>query len=785
MSSTQAATSSSEDEVILIDSSPKPPVQKKKLTSLSPDEYNLRFNRGITVADPINQPTELNCSICIAFAIQPVMVYPCEHVFCYMCYHTMVDVRVRAMGAVTLPCPNCRQNIRSVKALLENGRPTNAMGRIYFNTKVKCGFHHSDHPDPCLWEGELSKCESHQKKCTHQLKICSNGCGDYVYPTKLTEHELECPCRKQTCETCQQAVFARDWEQHPNVCKKKVITCDFPNDGCQQQVVRDQMEFHRSHECKTKWVYCPYRKEGCSFCGPKPQLQRHLEDPVTLKHHLDCLHQALHFQTRMMKQQAYIVHRHLDPLLLQSELDIVDSYLVLNEYKVSADLTLKIDLIVEVYESKSGVWFESVVREFLNNNYIRFVTLSTNEQIDLKFPEDSVRVRTLTHHDSKAPPPPLSSSLPEQHLSEQEKRFAFLSGFKVPAAKRSLCHKETITSFHQSLNRLMDVYLPQPVDCWFTGYVRVKHNQYRIYPLIDDALHVLLPSDLFKTSQPSEIETQVTGRRFLVITEDLLNQGLLFAPPGFIVPQPDPYFLTFFSTHHGDFGKLRVRYGFEEHEENVQKGETQIVPLIYNSVLRNNRDLAIFWSIYSGKEYTVNVVTDLTVPDLSTVLPVLQASKSGGTWTQHVQACIINEKYSRFQLLQQLRKTKQTASDSAKRKASAQDAKSRKKQKTERKEAKDVKDSKEENKRPPRIQYPFPAPKTPFRQFCLEEREKTKNDLTVPLRIKDLSALWKELEGTPRKQKYLDDYKMARQEYNQKKAQYMLDHPNIRDDRIS
>ena len=130
---------------------------------------------------PAEAPEDLICSICMTLPVQPVIVAPCEHLFCRGCISQALERRCE--------CPVDRQDVEDLEALKKG----TLMYRVWSAIPVKCGNHES-----CAWTGSVGDYSNHADICLEATARRGRHTTDSAekeinsLKRKLQEVEREC-----------------------------------------------------------------------------------------------------------------------------------------------------------------------------------------------------------------------------------------------------------------------------------------------------------------------------------------------------------------------------------------------------------------------------------------------------------------------------------------------------------------------------------------------------------------------------------------------------------------
>ena len=210
-------------------------------------------------------PDELVCQICTLVAMHPYQTSCCGRVFCRLCVEGCKKQSEKTSGGGgRIQCPNCRKRThvfydkrgsRNIKCL-----------------KVKCSYESFG----CRWKGQLMYFEGHMSCCDHCREVCPNGCSETVARGNMTKHlEGECVLRKYKCPDCQKngsykyvalehqpkcpeatvpcpngcgfaPITRRLLTSHQTVCPNEIVSCDYYEIGCYDDIKRKDILLHRT-----------------------------------------------------------------------------------------------------------------------------------------------------------------------------------------------------------------------------------------------------------------------------------------------------------------------------------------------------------------------------------------------------------------------------------------------------------------------------------------------------------------------------------------------------------
>ena len=198
----------------------------------------------------------LICSVCHCAFIKPVMISPCEHIFCTDCFEAASRQR-------TETCPFCRT-------------PTNggyrtaprALANMADDLQVKCPH----------WEQGCDRLVSRGCVQSHIDKYCGYAevdCPAERCASKILRKDLAKVCLHNivACEDCYELVIQKDLIEHQeNECLNRWLSCA----KCDREFLHCQANVHES-DCPELIVGCTGHVLGCKYSARRAELPDHLE----------------------------------------------------------------------------------------------------------------------------------------------------------------------------------------------------------------------------------------------------------------------------------------------------------------------------------------------------------------------------------------------------------------------------------------------------------------------------------------------------------------------------
>ena len=215
-------------------------------------------------------PDKYNCMICSGLLERPVLMSCCGQHFCESCLKKWYAEQGKK-------CPHCR-NI-GVTYLLnkERVRDINEL-RVYCSNKSK----------GCTWKGELGSLVGHvESNCGFTEIDCPKGCKMKLLRDKMSDHIRDsCLCRDYSCEHCQKKgtyhtitgecgefgpclVHGRG---HYSWCGQYPVQC--PNE-CSKTIKRGEVPIHRE-SCPLEPIECSFSEVGCQEQLVRRDLDNHM-----------------------------------------------------------------------------------------------------------------------------------------------------------------------------------------------------------------------------------------------------------------------------------------------------------------------------------------------------------------------------------------------------------------------------------------------------------------------------------------------------------------------------
>ena len=162
----------------------------------------------------------------------------------------------------------------------------------------------------CEWKGELRSLEEHKSTCLYIPVPCPRECGSEEMLRQDLESHLrdDCSERDYDCPHCNETGRYRERvTSHLQDCPMVVVPC--PNEGCEQEVPRSQLQAHVATDCEYAVLPCRYREHGCGAELPRGDMEAHEND------------YKLHLQVVAKYSQSEINKLVIVYLALQNEAD--------------------------------------------------------------------------------------------------------------------------------------------------------------------------------------------------------------------------------------------------------------------------------------------------------------------------------------------------------------------------------------------------------------------------------------------------------------------------------
>lgn len=179
----------------------------------------------------------------------------CNSLFCWDC--------VLALGKA--PCPSCGKTL-DPGMCSEN----KAIEKLIEKFPVKCKY------ENCNVTAALAAMRAHESECEHAIVMCPNSelCG-FLTKNELTTHEREtCPYRIVECHSCDERLPLNLLQGHlEQTCTGVIVGCPL---NCDAHLQRSLLNGHLAHECPNTLVGCPFGVHGCEQVVMRAQLENHL-----------------------------------------------------------------------------------------------------------------------------------------------------------------------------------------------------------------------------------------------------------------------------------------------------------------------------------------------------------------------------------------------------------------------------------------------------------------------------------------------------------------------------
>ena len=221
------------------------------------------------------------------------------------CGHHFCDACVKRLHHDRRPCALC--NEPKFTALLDKGKQ-----RLILQRKVYC----LNKQNGCQWQGELGLLAGHLSEgdpprrvplCQYEFVPCSNeGCDEKVLRVNMEQHlNSECQYRRLVCQYCNdlEATYKELSEAHWNECPDFPIPC--PNKCGVPDLRRSEVEAHCDRDCKAQVVKCRFWQVGCKIKRPRKDLPAHLKAADEYHSQL-MLEKTVELEARVVEQDGVI-----------------------------------------------------------------------------------------------------------------------------------------------------------------------------------------------------------------------------------------------------------------------------------------------------------------------------------------------------------------------------------------------------------------------------------------------------------------------------------------------
>ena len=238
---------------------------------------------------------ETECPICLLVLRDPSQVECCGRVFCTSCLR-------RAMRQGNGCCPMCNAS-RPAVFVDQNLRRILAGYRVYCVYSDVGGCEEGGEGG-CEWMGELGGLSRHLNAtptpsdlgsgCVFVSVEC-NLCGERLKRANLSDHVANfCPKRTFSCPHCQFVGQYDDiTDNHLGVCPH--YPCPCPH--CESTFQRRDLNIHLDNECVLAPVQCPFEPVGCQETILRLELETHVKKSCTI-------HAQLLLDTKGVGQEA-------------------------------------------------------------------------------------------------------------------------------------------------------------------------------------------------------------------------------------------------------------------------------------------------------------------------------------------------------------------------------------------------------------------------------------------------------------------------------------------------
>ena len=231
------------------------------------------------------------CQICTKVLAEPHLAVCCGQHFCESCLKEWFEKHYEES------CPHCRAEGEDFNHVINKGLRSEIS-----QLKVRCS--NWKQGKGCDWIGELGQLKHHlesENGCGFVFVSCPNKCGEEMYGFKqqfkrmdLNQHlRLECILRPHECEHCgfQDTYYAITGEglrrargrfgwrgrprfrPHYDTCPELPLIC--PNKCGVENIKRINMKYHQM-ECPLEKIECPFLEAGCNDKVVRSQLDEHL-----------------------------------------------------------------------------------------------------------------------------------------------------------------------------------------------------------------------------------------------------------------------------------------------------------------------------------------------------------------------------------------------------------------------------------------------------------------------------------------------------------------------------
>ena len=278
--------------------------------------------------DPVSD--DFICKVCNCVAREPNLTVCCGQHYCQSCITKIVEDGK--------PCPNPKCGEVTFNAFLDKNYHRKILAlRVHCTMKDR----------GCQWTGKVEQLDTHldvnSGDCQFVDVECPEKCGQQVQKHQLATHIAnECPKRNFTCMHCGfKATYEVVSEQHWPECQNYPVPC--PN-RCQIGAVeRNTLEDHLKM-CSFQVVDCDFSYAGCNEKLLREDMEKHIEENT--QKHLALMAAASMKMNREFEQK------------LQEQRDEFRGYLKQKERETAEQLKQKDSQIKAVEER-----FQQSVRE--------------------------------------------------------------------------------------------------------------------------------------------------------------------------------------------------------------------------------------------------------------------------------------------------------------------------------------------------------------------------------------------------------------------------------------
>ena len=206
------------------------------------------------------------CPLCQGILYDPYFD-KCGHVFCHDCIFSYLK-------NIENKCPISKLDLN------ETPNSMIILKNIINGKEIYC----VNKKENCQWKGLIKDIDNHLKiNCLKEKIKCKFKECDFISKREeMSVHEKNCIFRIVNCPSCEIQVCYKKLQDHINICPKLKIECI---QKCGSELERGNMENHIKNECPNTLFECKFKEFGCQDQIMRKDMEKKMQDDC-VKHML-------------------------------------------------------------------------------------------------------------------------------------------------------------------------------------------------------------------------------------------------------------------------------------------------------------------------------------------------------------------------------------------------------------------------------------------------------------------------------------------------------------------